>query len=151
MMNAEVRVMQLKERFWHKVLVLGLLDCWEWQGKKNHNGYGKFYLDGKEVRAHRFVYELAYGPIPAGLQICHACDNRACCNPAHLFAGTPADNMQDMASKNRAAHVTLTPAQIREIRKRYIRRPTQEELAAEYGVSSSTIHLIVSHKHHKEH
>ena len=166
MMNAEVRVMRdtktgrdrdeevrqrMPARFWDKVMIKSD-NCWEWQSTLAHNGYGRFYLAGKQVRAHRLAYELTHGPIPVGLQVCHTCDNRACCNPEHLFLGTPADNTQDMVFKNRAGSVTLTPAQIREIRSKYEQGSiTQGALAIKYGVDRSTIHLIVRHKHHKEH
>jgi hypothetical protein len=141
--------MRLEDRFWNKVNKGGPDECWEWKSTLSHNDYGKFYLNGIMVRAHRVSYEFAHGPIPTGLQVCHRCDNRKCCNPAHLFLGTPADNTQDMVHKNRAGSPGFSRGEI-QIRNRYqLQQGTQCELAAEYGVTQSTIHLIVRGKHHK--
>ena len=66
------------DRFWRKVERAE--DCWNWLGKVNDGGYGRFCGE----RAHRFSYRVFVGPIPAGLTIDHLCRNRRCVNPTHL-------------------------------------------------------------------
>ena len=103
-------VTPLRERFWAKVARGGSIDCWEWQGHLTPKGYGQIYtgtyIDGRRCikGAHRVAWELQRGDIPAGMQVCHICDNPSCVNPAHLFLGTQKDNMQDMSCKGRGAN-----------------------------------------------
>jgi hypothetical protein len=88
-----------EERFWRNVDKTG--ECWTWTGGRAIDGYGSFYADGAGIAAHRFSYQLHNGPIPAGLVICHRCDNPPCVRPDHLFLGTQLDNVRDMFSKDR--------------------------------------------------
>ena len=72
-----------------------------WGGAKDRWGYGVMYVGGKMVGAHRQAWEVAYGPIPEGIQVNHSCDTPPCLLPWHLYLGTQQDNMQDrLASGN---------------------------------------------------
>ena len=89
-------------RFWEKVTRGDESECWEWTGFRKPEGYGVFLLKkGRYATASRFAWELTHGPIPDGLCICHTCDNPPCCNPAHLWLGTRADNNRDKTEKGR--------------------------------------------------
>ena len=91
----------LKCIFWPKVEIKGSDECWEWTKGKTLAGYGLCGIHRQRYYAHRLAYEFTYGPLPEGLHACHHCDNPGCCNPSHIFAGTPKDNMQDMYKKGR--------------------------------------------------
>jgi hypothetical protein len=79
-------------------------ECLEWQGCRDDLGYGKCsrHVDGvRYVLAHRWAWAEANGPIPGDLLVCHTCDNPSCCNVAHMFLGTDADNTADRDRKGR--------------------------------------------------
>lgn len=133
-------------QFWSKVRVGDKAECWPWRGKISEHGYGYFRSD----RAHRFAYELLIGPIGEGLLVCHKCDNRACCNPYHLFLGTHQDNADDAKSKRRTLAGERHPrCKLTDEQVRYIRDSAQtgEALARELGVSKSTISGIRTYRH----
>lgn len=89
-----------KDKLWSKVDIKGSDDCWDWKAATNIKGYGRFYTDSKLVSAHRYAWSLINGPIPEGKLILHKCDNPPCCNPAHLYCGTPKDNMRDKGTRH---------------------------------------------------
>jgi hypothetical protein len=129
--------------------------CWPWRGRRSPGGYGRGSF-GTTTYAHRRAYELAVGPVPAGLDVCHACDNPPCCNPAHLWAGTARDNLRDAVAKGRLTAVfrtgeratfhKLTWPAVRDIRARYAAGESQRSLGRAHRVSQVTVHFIVTGK-----
>src|SRR6185437_11675215 len=121
-------------------------ECLVWTGARSDN-YGQISVGAGASRrrayVHRLVYELTRGPLVAGLLVCHHCDNPPCSDPAHLFAGTVADNNRDMTRKGHNAAMKLTPEQVREIRRRYLAGDvSQYALAREFSVSQTSINHL---------
>lgn len=90
-------------RFWSKIEMRGSVPCWAWTAGTFRSGYGAYKWEGKIRRAHRVAWELCYGPIPDGLHVLHRCNNRACCNPVHLYLGDHFDNMRDRKAAGKYA------------------------------------------------
>jgi len=109
--------------------------CWVWGGVIRGD-YGAVVYNGKNSSVHRLAYSLYTNDWKLGRNeyICHSCDTPLCCNPTHLFKGTPKENTQDMWIKGRQGNRSkLTDGEVFAIRKLY-----------KLGVSNSTIMEIFS-------
>lgn len=91
-----------RERFLATVDKRGPDECWPWTGTINAYGYGRFAFENRTVTAHRAAFFVEHGRWPEP-QCCHDCDSRPCCNPAHLWEGTNAENTADKVAKGRQA------------------------------------------------
>ena len=95
------------------------------------------------IETHRAAWLVTFGEIPAGMFVCHRCDNPPCCNPDHLFLGAHRDNMRDMRAKGRGrgaqgstnANSKLTAEQVAELRRRRLNGESCTALGREFGIT----------------
>lgn len=134
----------IKERFFDNAIKSD--GCWKWNGAMFPNGYGSLFYKGRNLLSHKVSYEIHNGEIPAGKIICHQCDNKWCCNPAHLFIDGYRGNAVDAIKKGlKFGRVALSSNEIIEIRN-LSKEKTTQVIADEYHVSRSTIQSILSKK-----
>ena len=138
----------IEKRFWEKVKRGSPEQCWEWQAYRDAKGYGVVGVRGsKTEKAHRVAWRLSKGQIPKGKQCCHHCDNPPCCNPNHLFIGTPKDNTLDCIVKGRARYLKgeskpeakLTNELVRKAKELFRSGVTFADIGRKFGLHYTTI------------
>lgn len=135
------------EQFWTRVAIGAPSDCWEWTSTKDTHGYGQIKWHGEMRLAHRLALSLTDGDWESRLLVRHTCDNKPCCNPAHLQRGTHRDNMQDAIERGRFrpskgdanGSAKLTGEQVLSIRSS---KERTAEVASKFGVSMATVQHI---------
>ena len=151
------------EVLWSKVNVKSNDECWEWIGFKNHDGYGRTWINNKGYYAHRVIFDLV-NPNLINLNapkstleygfILHTCDNPSCCNPKHLWLGTHKDNMEDKAKKGRTPDFSggkgprckLTMEQAMEARTLRKAGVSAKNLAVQFGISLCSMKTLLANK-----
>jgi hypothetical protein len=119
------------------------------RGDNPRNHYGTIRIDGRVHFAHRVVWELANGPIPEGVCVCHHCDTPRCVLLDHLFLGTHQDNKTDCVVKGRArggrvgGKKKLSSEDVRAIREAAAAGVALKDLAAGYGVTYGNMWSVV--------
>lgn len=143
----------VERRFLAKVERRAPNECWPWTAGTTEHGYGRMSAAGHlNLKAPRVAFALAIGVSPGRFDVCHQCDNPACCNPEHLFLGKAVDNARDAVAKgrnvkppvhkgNRHPRARLSAEAVHIIREGDLPSTT---LAAHFGVSQRHINRVRS-------
>ena len=116
--------------------------CWIWRWARDNHGYASVKHSSQLETVGRILLDIVGG----SQHMIHACDNRICVNPAHLWAGTRADNSKDMAVKTRHPFIKLTAPDVQAIRTCLANGESGVSIARRYGVDTSTISCIKRRK-----
>lgn len=150
----------IKERLDKHSIPVTESGCWLWTGGCDSRGwpflpYGRIWVRGRTLNAHRVAYEAYLGPIPTGMKVLHKCDTPSCINPEHLMLGTAKDNTRDMMKKGRNEPMLTTRrgersnfnklsiSQVLAIRSD---GRLQRIIADEYGISQSCVSHLKARK-----
>ena len=134
--------------------------CWPWTRARygiGRYGAASFNLgDGKRVHGtHRLAFLLSGGLLTSERpHVIHSCDNKICCNPAHLSAGSHSENIQQAydrgliefsTKRGRESHFSrVTEEDVLAIRKRAKNGESIAALADAFGLSKSGTHHIIT-------
>lgn len=135
--------------------------CWDWIGTKDKNGYPLLFSGSSgykfsEQRGNRISWLIHKGEVPKGMNVLHKCDNPVCCNPEHLFLGTPKANSEDRDRKGRSAYgeksktSKLTNDDVKKIKYLLSIGVTQKRIGKDFKVNYRTIgniHRGITWKH----
>jgi hypothetical protein len=124
-----------KEDFWKFVQKSDT--CWLWSGTLDRDGYGSFWYEGKNNRAHRFIFELIGEPLASTELSLHSCDVRNCVNPEHLRPGTQHDNVHDAIDRKRFNK--FSDDMVAEVKRLRSHGFTVREVAGITGISKSQV------------
>lgn len=141
----------VSRRYWGKVAIGDPDECWVWTAT-NYQGYGRFRIKSSSdkwltIASHRMSLYLSERTSGKGYIACHKCNNPPCCNPNHLYWGTPADNTKD-SIKAGTFKRAKNPIKINKEDRDWIyeqlihERFKGSELAKMFNVSQSTISNI---------
>lgn len=139
-------------RFWDKVSLGDPECCWEWNAGKSSAGYGSLKIFGNSEGAHRVAWEIATQQLMGNRVACHRCDNPACCNPSHIYAGDAKSNGRDAVSRGllppqrrdgeRNGNAKLKQKDVEDIRRRISRGETNVRIAKDYPVTHQMVSKI---------
>jgi hypothetical protein len=112
-------------------IVVNERGCWIWQGAISADSYGQIKVVGtKNMSTHRVCFLAVNGEIPRGKVIRHTCDERKCCNPAHLVIGDHEDNTQDIVDRKRHnSRRVLTAEEVQSAREMWTAGATKRAIA----------------------